>query len=110
MSTSLVIEYKDPARPEIHHPFSFQSVIVDHWWPLATQLNLPTLQRLERLHITDVEEARDLARELVAARSYLERHAEEISAASYMRERVSQILPLIQSAVDEWDAVDNITL
>ena len=46
-----MIKFKDPAREAVHHPFSFQSVMREFRWPIAEQLQLPTLQRLEVLGI-----------------------------------------------------------
>lgn len=100
MSLSLIINYKN--GESLIHPFSFQSVLHERWWPLAEQLNLPTLQRLEILRITDSEEAERFVAELRIIEQYLKRPG---NADDYMLTRISELLPIMERAIAEWGQV-----
>ena len=114
MSLALTITYSDPdRRRDVYHPFSFQAVLVRAWWPLAKHLGLPLLQQLECLDIRDRADAEKLVRELQIVREALANpEAVSISEgdAAYMLQRISDVLPLIQRAIKDWDDVVDISL
>lgn len=112
MSLDMTIEYKNPARPDCDHPFTNHEVMVGYWWPIARQLNLPLLERLETLVVTELDDARELRRELAVVHAYLVDPAPSQlkERADYMRERIGQVMPLLEQAIDEWDQVKELWL
>jgi hypothetical protein len=113
MALELLITFHDPKRKPVFHPFSFQLILRRAWWPLAKQLDLPMLQRLETLDITQRSEAEQLVCELEIVRGALI-HPEVLGIldedAAYMLRRIGEIEPLIRAAIQDWDAVKNISL
>lgn len=107
MTVSIMIEYKDPAREDLHHPFSFQQVMRDFWWPIAEQLNLPTLQRLEILWITERTEAELFVAELRVVEQHLRQTGQE---NEYVLRRIGEVIPLMERAFAEWDQIEGISI
>jgi hypothetical protein len=107
MAVSVMIEYKDPAREALHHPFSFQSVMHGFWWPIAEKLQLPTLQRLEVLWITEREEAERFVAELRVVEEYLHRTG---SDNEYVLTRIGEVVPIMEQAIAEWDQVAGVSI
>ena len=113
MSLALSIDYSDPSSERVYHPFAFQNVLRRSWWPLAKRLNLPLLQKLECLIIKQRNEAEELVAEFQAVKLALqtpETAGVDIDDASYMLKRISQVEPLIQRAIQNWEKVDCISL
>jgi hypothetical protein len=113
MSLDVCIKYKDPSRPEYWHPFCFQSVLREQWWPLAEKHGLETLQRLECLFIEDRAEAEQLVRELRFVENLLkspDRGGVPEGTAQYMRDRLGILLPVFDSALAEWDNVKELSI
>jgi len=107
MSVSVMIEYKNPAREALHHPFSFQSVMREFWWPIAEQLGLPTLQRLEVLWITEREEAERFVAELRVVEEYVRQPGR---GDEYVLTRIGQVVPIMERAIAEWDQVAGVSI
>ena len=113
MALELLITYKNRSRPNLFHPFSLQDVLRRAWWPLARRLGLPILQQLECLEIRDLANAKALLREFEIVRQALAQpEAVFVSQndADYMLKRISEVEPSIQTAIEEWEQVDSISL
>src|SRR5262245_58519563 len=106
MAVSVTIEYKDPAREALDHPFSRQSVMREFWWPIADRLQLPTLQRLETLWITERDEAERLVAELRVVEQHLRQHD---AGNEYVLTRIGQVVPLMEQAIAEWHQVAGVS-
>jgi hypothetical protein len=121
MSITLLIHYKNSNRETTRQPFSFQKVLVDYWWTIAYGYNLEQLQRLETLKIETKQDAQQLVQELLFVKKliydhdYLEinRKPWQLSiepVRDYMTMRIDQTIPLVESAIAEWDEVAYISL
>jgi hypothetical protein len=113
MSLDLCIKYKDASRPEYWHPFCFQSVLREQWWPLAERHGLETLQRLENLFVEDRTEAEQMVRELRFVENLLKApdHAGVPQAtAQYMLDRLAILLPVFDGALSEWANVKELSI
>jgi hypothetical protein len=113
MALSVTIKYKDATREPIDRPFCFQRVAQEFWWPIADRLNLPTLQRLECLFISDRAEAEQLVAELKTVERYLRESEQAIAppdTAEYVLTRIGQVVRLVEQAIREWDQVAEITI
>ena len=113
MSLDLMIEYKDANREAYYHPFSFQRVLRECWWPLAERLGLETLQRMECLFITDRQEAEQLLGEFRVVQRRLQQPSQTDvppDDAAYMLQRLGEILPAVEQAIANWDQVKELSL
>ncbi len=111
MTVSLLVEFRNPERAAIDHPFSVQSVVRDRWRPLADALGLPVLADLGGIFITEPAEAEQLLAELTKARGWLETASGELgSDRDYMIARVDQVMPLLAAALADWAAVAEVSL
>ena len=113
MALELLITFKDQNRQRVFHPFSLQEVLRRAWWPLAKRLGLPMIEQLECLDIRDRAAAENLVRELETVRNALAKpEAACISQgdAAYMLKRISEVEPLIRTAIKDWDSVDSLSL
>src|ERR1700761_9241339 len=109
MAASLSITYKDGSRQALHHPFSFQTVVNESWIPLAKQENLSLLAYVGDLWIRRREDAEQLLAELRQAQSCLSADPQSVKSSSYMLSQLSQVIPLIERAVAEWDEVEDLS-
>jgi hypothetical protein len=108
MSLDAYIDYKDPSRPTWTHPFCFQSVLRDYWWPLARKHQLQTLERLETLFVYDRDEAEQVIREFRVLENLLrqpDRAGVPEGVDEYMLERLAIVVKAFEGAVAEWDNV-----
>ena len=113
MALDLCIRYKDPFRPESWYPFSLQSVLIKHWWPLARTQGLEMLQRLECLFIQDRAEAEQLIREFRFVETLLkspDHGGVPEGVARDMLDTLATLLPLLDVALAEWDNVKELSL
>lgn len=110
MAASLVITYKDGARKALHHPFSFQTVVDESWIPLARQEKLSLLSYVGDLWIRRREDGEQLLTELRTAEACLSAAPQSVKSSAYMLSRLSEIIPLIERAVAEWDEVEDLSL
>ena len=111
MSLSVLIRYRD-GRPDYHNGFCHQSTLREFWWPLAERLSLPTLQRLEVLHVTQRVEALQLVSELrrVAEGFRSPGQLGEPKWASYILETLDRLIPVFEATLTEWEQVEYISL
>jgi hypothetical protein len=110
MAASLLITYKDGSRQALHHPFSFQTVVNESWVPLAKRENLSLLVYVGDLWIRRREDAEQLLAELRQAETRLTAAPQSVKSGSYMLSRLSQVIPLVEKAVAEWDEVEDLSL
>jgi hypothetical protein len=113
LSLDAFIIYKDPSRADWTHPFCFQSVLRDYWWPLAVEHGLELLQRLETLSVDDREEAEQLIRECRAAEKLLREpgHAGVPEGTEgYMLERLDIVVRAFEGALAEWQDVKQLVI
>jgi hypothetical protein len=113
MSLDVNIKYKDPQREDYTHPFSFQSVLREQWWPLAKKHELETLQRLECLVIENRADAVQLVDELRFVEKLLmsdDHGGVPEDKASYILERLGLLWPVFDEALAEWDNVKRLSI
>ena len=111
MALDVLIRYRD-GRPDYWSPFCHQSTLRNFWWPLAKRYQLTFLERLEVLHIKERIEAEQLLTEFKVVQSGVrtEDQMGEPKYADSILETLDRLLPVIQSAIDEWEKVDYISL
>lgn len=111
MSLMLLIFYRD-GRPLYGNGFCGQATLKNFWWPLAERLSLPTLQRLEILHITELTEAQQLVAELRLVEKGF-RSPDQLGEpewAPYILATLDRLLPVLDATLAEWEQVDHISL
>ncbi len=110
---SLTIQYRDPNRPDTRLPPTLQHALEMYWQRLAENLQLGMLSKVGNLFIHDRAEAQELLAELKILDAFLE-HSDQTDVTElvshYMRVRISQIAPLVEAAILEWDAVECLSI
>ena len=112
MSLSIVIQYKNPDREVFVRPVSFQSVLVQYWWPLARKLQLEYVSMFETLSLSEKEHVLQLIDELDILEAHLNKSDKDVpqNTRDYMLKRINELKSYLEDAISEWEEIEGIGL